>query len=115
MRRTLASIETNLGEYVAAAAIMSPLAQRRGAMGFDLLVYSQALRKAGAPTEAAAVARTLLQANRPTAPAYQALAEALADLGSNAEAIAACELSLALDPDQPEVRELLTRLRELGV
>ncbi|HJN47925.1 MAG TPA: GWxTD domain-containing protein [Acidobacteriota bacterium] len=115
LRRTLASIEMNLGEYVAAAAIMSPLAQRRGAMGFDLLVYSQALRKAGAPTEAAAVARTLLQANRPTAPAYQALAEALADLGSNAEAIAACELSLALDPDQPEVRELLTRLRELGV
>ncbi len=114
LRRALAGIEMGLGEYVTAAAIMSPLAQRPGAMGFDLLIYSQALRGAGAPAEATAVARALLRTRGPTAPAYRALAEALADLGANAEAIAACESSLVLDPDQPEVRELLARLREPG-
>ena len=114
LRRALGGIEMGLGEYVAAAEIMSPLAQRPGALSFDLLIYSQALRGAGAPTEATAVARALLRTSRPTAPAYRALAEALADLGNNAEAIEACESSLVLDPDQPEVRELLARLREPG-
>ena len=113
LRRSLAGIEMNLGEPADAVAVIRPLAQRPGAAGIDLLIFSQALRRSGAAAEAAAAARTLLQTGRPSAPAYNALAEALADLGNTDEAIAAYEASLAINPGQPEVREALARLKDL--
>lgn len=110
LRRSLAGVRLNLGEHAAAVDTIRPLAGSAGASSIDLLIYSQALRGAGNPTEAADVARTIVRTD-PAAPAYNALAEALVDLGNTAEAIAAYEASLALVPEQPAIREALERLR----
>jgi len=113
LRRSLAGIEINLGEFDDAVAVIGPVARAANPAAIDLLIYSQALRGSGAAAEAAAVARQIL-ARGATAPAYNALAEALVDLGNVAEAIEAYEASLVILPDQPAVREALEKLRNGG-
>jgi predicted Zn-dependent protease len=110
LRRSLAGIQLQLGEYAEAVAVIGPVARSSNASDIDLLIYSQSLRGSGAAEQAAAVARTILQRS-PSAPAYNALAEALVDLGDTAGAIDAYEASLALLAEQPAVREALERLR----
>lgn len=110
LRRALAGIRMSLERYAEAAAILGSLARAPGSLRSDLLVLSEALRKAGAAEEAAAAARRFITEGRATAAGYNALAEALLDLGKTAEAVGAWESSLGLEPEQPEVRERLARI-----
>lgn len=110
-RRGLAGIEVSLGNYAEAVEVLRPLVLRPGAMRSDMLLLSEALRKAGWAADAEIAARWVLENGHPTAGAHNALADALVDLGRTAEAIEAYEASLAVDPGQPEVREKLARIK----
>ena len=111
-RRALASIQVSLGQYAEAVEVLRPLVMSAAGMHADRLLLSEALLKSGSAAEAAAVAQSVLTNGRPTSGAYNALADALVDLGRTADAIAAYETSLRLEPDQPAVLEKLSGLRE---
>jgi len=110
-RRALAGIQVTLGLYAEAIELLRPLVASPAALHLDSLLLSEALRETGSPAEAARLARSVLANGRPTPGAYNALADALVDLGRTTDAIAAYEASLVLDKDQPAVREKLTRLK----
>jgi GWxTD domain-containing protein len=108
--RVLAQTLLDVGDAEEAARTISPLAKSPSASSGDALLLSIALREAGEPTGAAQTARVLLQRWRPTAAAYNALGDALVDLGQTTEAAQAYRDSLALDPEQPEIRAKLDRI-----
>ena len=110
IRRALAQLQMDLELYPDAALTLRPLAVRAGALASDMLMLSAALRKLGAAENAAELARRVLERGRASPAAYNALAEALIDLGDIPGAIQAFEASLALDGDQPEVRVALARI-----
>jgi tetratricopeptide (TPR) repeat protein len=110
LRRLLAQVLNEAGEHAEAARVISPLARSQSATSGDALLLSIALREAGEPAGAAQTARVLLQRWTPTAPAYNALGDALLALGDQTEAAQAFRDSLALDPEQPEVRAKLERI-----
>ena len=107
LRRVLARALVDTGEYAEAVFIIRPLASGPAAMLPDQLLLSSALLQLGDAAQAAAAARQALERWRPTAPAYNVLAEALLRTGDTAAAIEAFRASLAIDPDQPAVREKL--------
>ena len=110
LRRSLAQTLIDAGDPAEAARVISPLAQSAAASSNDALVLSIALRQAGEPTGAVQTARVLLTRWAPTAAAHNALGDALLALGQSTEAAQAFRDSLALDPEQPEVREKLARI-----
>ncbi len=110
LRRALAQLHMDLEQYADAALMLRPLSVGAGAMAADMLMFSEALREVGAAENAAEMARRVLERGRASPAAYNALAEALIDLGDTEAAIQAFEASLALDSDQPEVRAALARI-----
>jgi len=111
-RRLLAQALQDSGEHAEAARTIAPLAHSPSASAGDALLLSIALREAGEPTGAAETARALLSRWRPTPAAHNALGDALLDLGDNAGAAQAFRDSLALDPEQPDIRAKLERISD---
>lgn len=110
LRRALAQTLHDTGDHAEAARVISPLARSASATSGDALLLSIALREAGEPAGAAQTARALLSRWRPTPAAHNALGDALLALGEETEAAQAFRDSLALDPEQPEIREKLARI-----
>jgi len=109
-RRALAQTLYDAGDPAETVRTIGPLAQSPSSSSGDALLLSIALRAAGEPTGAAQTARVLLTRWQPTAAAYNALGDALLDLGQQTEAAQAFRDSLTLDPEQPEVRDKLARI-----
>lgn len=113
-RRLLAQALQDSGEHAEAARTIAPLAHSPSASAGDALLLSISLREAGEPTGAAETARALLSRWAPTPAAHNALGDALLDLGDNPGAAQAFRDSLALDPEQPDIRAKLERISRAG-